>query len=416
MDARDEGGAGLLPPRYRDPVLVAIGGMGAVYRAHDERLGRDVAVKMPSEAIAADETASRRFRREAVSAARVHHEHVALVYDVGEHGGRPYLVMQYVPGGTIADRLAGGRPPRAQALEWVAQTAAALDAAHAAGVVHRDVKPANLLLDEGDRVKVADFGIARVLDDRATSLTLPGTVLGTTGYAAPEQAQGLPATPASDVYALAKVAAELLGGELARAADLPVPVVAFVTVEPELGAAEPDAEIRDLLKRSPGLNLGLDFLPGALAYDPAAGTEVDPSWAAQVVWLDALLQNVDRTARNPNLLVWHGRVWLIDHGAALFPHHGDPLLRDAWARPFPQIGEHVLLPAAGPLAPAGARVAAALDDAAIARSVGALPDAWLDDTPEADPDARRAAYAHHLRRRRDRHAELSEEAERARGA
>ena len=210
--------------------------------------------------------------------------------------------------------------------------------------------------------------------------------------------------------------AEMLGGELARAAGLPVPVIAFVTVEPELGAAEPDAEIRDLLKRSPGLNLGLDFLPGALAYEPAAGTEVDPVWAAEVVWLDSLLQNVDRTARNPNLLVWHGRVWLIDHGAALYAHHGDPLLHDAWARPFPQIGEHVLLPDAGPIAPAGARVAALLGDDVIARAVRALPDAWLEDAPEADPDARRAAYAAHLRRRRDRHAELAEEAERARGA
>src|SRR5690349_6180120 len=93
--------------------------------------------------------------------------------------------------------------------------------------------------------------------------------------------------------------AELLGGELARAAGLPVPVIAFVTVEPELGAAEPDAEIRDLLKASPGLNLGLDFLPGSLAYEPAAGTAVDPEWAAEVVWLDSLLQNVDRTANNP---------------------------------------------------------------------------------------------------------------------
>ena len=211
--------------------------------------------------------------------------------------------------------------------------------------------------------------------------------------------------------------AELLGGELARAAGLPVPVIAVLTVEPELGPAEPDAEIRDLLKASPGLNLGLDFLPGALAYEPAAGTDVDSEWAAEVVWLDSLLQNVDRTANNPNLLVWHGRVWLIDHGAALYGHHGDPLMRDAWARPFPQIAEHVLLPDAGPIGPAGERLAARLDDDVIARAVGALPDLWLEDTPDvAGPDARRAAYAEHLRRRRDRHAELAEEAEGARGA
>ena len=211
--------------------------------------------------------------------------------------------------------------------------------------------------------------------------------------------------------------AELLGGELARAAGLPVPVIAFVTVEPELGAAEPDAEIRDLLKRSPGLNLGLDFLPGALAYEPAAGTDVDPEWAAEVVWLDTLLQNVDRTARNPNLLVWHGRVWLIDHGAALYAHHGDPLLDGAWARPFPQIGEHVLLPGrradrarGGPPGGAARRRRHRPRRCRRCRTRG-----WRTRRT-AGPDARRAAYAEHLRRRRDRHAELAEEAERARGA
>ena len=209
--------------------------------------------------------------------------------------------------------------------------------------------------------------------------------------------------------------AELIGGEIARTVGLAVPVIAFVTVEPELGAAEPDAEIRDLLKASPGLNLGLDFLPGSLAYEPAAGTEVDPEMAAETVWLDSLLQNVDRTANNPNLLVWHDRIWLIDHGAALYPHHGDPLLADAWRRPFPQISEHVLLPAAGHIGPAGARLAERLDDDAIARIVGAVPGAWLADTPDvAGPDERRAAYAAHLGRRRDAHAALSEEAERAR--
>ena len=216
MEPPEHRDTGLLPERYRDPVLIAIGGMAAVYRAHDERLGRDVAVKVPSDAIAADETASRRFRREAVSAARIHHPNVALVYDVGEHRGRSYMVMELVPGGTLADRLAQGRPSRAAALAWIAQTAAALDAAHAAGVVHRDVKPANLLLDADDRVKVADFGIARVLDEQAASITAPGTVLGTSGYASPEQAEGLPATPASDVYALAAVAHELLTGTRPR--------------------------------------------------------------------------------------------------------------------------------------------------------------------------------------------------------
>ena len=211
--------------------------------------------------------------------------------------------------------------------------------------------------------------------------------------------------------------AELIGGEVARALGLPVPVIAFVTVDPELGAAEPDPEIQDLLRASPGLNLGLDFLPGSLAYDPAAGVEVDPELAAEVVWLDALVQNVDRTARNTNLLVWHGRLWLIDHGAALYGHHGDPLLADAWRRPFPQIAEHVLLPVAAPIAPAAERLAERLDDEAVDLIMSRVPSEWLADTPEvASPEARRAAYSSHLRRRRDRHRELAEEAESARGA
>ncbi|WP_217914853.1 serine/threonine-protein kinase [Miltoncostaea marina] len=204
---------GALPARYRDPVLIATGGMGSVHRAHDDRLGRTVAVKVQSPALAADPAFRRRFRREATAAARIHHPHVATVYDVGTHEGLPYLVMEFVPGGTLGERMARGRPPRAQALRWIAQTADALDAAHAAGVVHRDVKPANLLLDARERVKVVDFGIARVLEDTGGTLTAAGTVLGSSGYASPEQAQGLPATAASDVYSLAAVAFELLAGE-----------------------------------------------------------------------------------------------------------------------------------------------------------------------------------------------------------
>jgi hypothetical protein len=211
--------------------------------------------------------------------------------------------------------------------------------------------------------------------------------------------------------------AELIAGEVARAAGLRVPEIAFVVVEPELGAAEPDAEIRDLLRASPGLNLGLDFLPGSLAYDPAAHMEVDPELAAEVVWLDTLLTNVDRTANNPNLLVWHGRLWLIDHGAALYAHHGDPLLAGAWRRPFPAIAEHVLLPLAGPIDAAGERLAARLDGATIDEIIAAVPDDWLADTPSvASPEERRAAYAAHLRRRVEARHEIAEEAERARPA
>ncbi len=141
------------------------------------------------------------------------------------------------------------------------------------------------------------------------------------------------------------LAAEVVAGELARGLGLPVPELVLVELDAELARAEPDPEIQDLIRASAGLNLGVDFLPGALPYSPAAPP--DPELAAAVVWLDALVENVDRTPRNPNLLRWHGRLWLIDHGASLFVHHGtaDPLALAR--RPFPAIADHVLLGAAG---------------------------------------------------------------------
>lgn len=193
--------------------------------------------------------------------------------------------------------------------------------------------------------------------------------------------------------------AELVAGEIGRALGLPVPVIAFVEVDPELGRAEPDPEIQDLLRASPGINIGLDFLPGALAYDPAAGRPVDPGLAADVVWFDALVTNVDRSARNPNMLWWHERLWLIDHGAALVAHHGDPLLAGAWDRPFPIGADHVLLPLAGSVAEAHERMAPRLGREAIEAITALVPDAWLHDVPGVEPDARRRAYAEHLVRR-----------------
>ena len=147
--------------------------------------------------------------------------------------------------------------------------------------------------------------------------------------------------------------AEWLAGEIGRAIGLAVPDLVAVEVDPALGDAEPDEEIHDLVRASAGLNLGMDFLPGALTFNPAAATAgavIDPAFAADVVWLDALVTNPDRTAQNPNLLVWHGRPWLIDHGAALYIHHTwrDP---DEHARrPFERIRDHVLLPFAASIA------------------------------------------------------------------
>jgi hypothetical protein len=195
------------------------------------------------------------------------------------------------------------------------------------------------------------------------------------------------------------LAAEIVAGELARGLGLPVPDLVLVELDAELARAEPDPEIQDLIRASDGLNLGVDFLPGALPYSPAAPP--DPDLAAAVVWLDALVENVDRTPRNPNLLRWHGRLWLIDHGASLFVHHGaaDPL--QLARRPFPAIREHVLLGAAGSVLEADAALAERADPGAAAALV---PPAWADGAP----------YAAHLERRLEAPRTWAEEADRAR--
>jgi eukaryotic-like serine/threonine-protein kinase len=203
---------GILPDRYDAPRLVGSGGMGEIYVAHDRKLDRIVAVKLLAERLSEDPDLRVRFRREALTAARLSGEpHVVTIFDVGEHEGRPFTVMEHLPGGTLAVRAGRGRVDPEQALAWLAQAAEALDAAHGHGIVHRDVKPANLLFDSSDRLQVVDFGIARVVDETA-GMTAPGTVLGTAGYLAPEQAQGHETTAASDRYALAVVAYELLTG------------------------------------------------------------------------------------------------------------------------------------------------------------------------------------------------------------
>lgn len=200
-----------LPARYADVRHIASGGMADVYRATDTLLGRTVAVKVLAERHARNPDVRGRFTREAHAAARLSaHPHVVTVFDVGEVDERPFIVMEFLEGGSIHDRMRAGGVSTATALGWLRETASALDAAHAQGVVHRDVKPANLLLDDGGRVHVTDFGIASAAG--LDTLTLPGTVLGTVGYLAPEQARGEAATPATDVYALGVVAFELLTG------------------------------------------------------------------------------------------------------------------------------------------------------------------------------------------------------------
>jgi eukaryotic-like serine/threonine-protein kinase len=249
----------LLPPRYRSPRRLGRGAMGDIYLATDELLGREVAVKVLADRYAADEGIRERFKREALAAARLSGEPGAVtIFDVGEREGRPFIVMEHLAGGSLEDRLRqDGAQPAARALGWLEQAAAALDAAHRHGIVHRDVKPANLLLNDRDEVTVADFGIASSAG--MDSMTLTGTVLGTAGYLSPEQAQGERATPASDLYALAVVAYELLSGE--RPFDRESP-----TAE---AAAHVNAPVPSITERCENLPPELDqVFHRALAKDP----------------------------------------------------------------------------------------------------------------------------------------------------
>src|SRR5438067_13557552 len=195
--------------------------MGDIYRATDSLLGRAVAIKVLAARYAQDEAVRKRFTREALAAARLSGQsNIVTIFDVGEHNERPYIVMEYLSGGSLDDVLRSGGPQAPeQVFTWLDQSGRALDAAHAEGVVHRDIKPANLLLERERNVHVADFGIASAAG--MDSLTMTGTVLGTAGYLSPEQARGDRATPASDHYALAVVAFELLTGKRPFEADSP---------------------------------------------------------------------------------------------------------------------------------------------------------------------------------------------------
>ena len=201
-----------LPSRYRPLRRLATGGMGSIWLAEDELLGRQVVVKLLADNIAEDPQLVERFEREARTAAGLSsHPNVITIYDVGEHDGRPHIVMEYLPGGTLAERLdPGGRISPRQWISWLRQAASALDFAHEQGVVHRDVKPGNLLFDDRGRLVIADFGIARAAYEKP--LTRSGELLGTAAYISPEQARGEPGSAASDRYSLALVAYELLTG------------------------------------------------------------------------------------------------------------------------------------------------------------------------------------------------------------
>jgi hypothetical protein len=206
--------------------------------------------------------------------------------------------------------------------------------------------------------------------------------------------------------------AEVIVGELARIAGLAVPEIVGVEVAAALGRTEPDPEIQELVMGSAGLNCGIDFLPGALDYNPARPEALEPLRASEIVWFDAFTTNVDRTPRNPNLLVWHRETWLIDHGAALYQHHSDRDLVGRAHESFPLIAEHVLLPLASELRAADQRLAAVFDRDAITSAVALVPDDWLG----AEPSTARTSYIEYLCARVTTPRGFPSEAEAARGA
>ena len=211
--------------RYRLGRSLGHGGMATVHVARDETLGRDVAIKRLSEALSGDEVFRERFMREARTAAGLSHPNIVGVFDVGDEGGIPYIVMECVEGRTLAELLAQNGPlDPDRTVDLILQACAGLEHAHAAGLVHRDIKPQNLLVRDDDTLKIVDFGIARPVD--GTQLTLAGTILGTAAYLAPEQALGERVTAAADLYSLGAVTYELLSGrppyEFESLAELPV--------------------------------------------------------------------------------------------------------------------------------------------------------------------------------------------------
>jgi hypothetical protein len=210
--------------------------------------------------------------------------------------------------------------------------------------------------------------------------------------------------------------AELVAGELGRALGLPVPDIVFVELDAALAGTEPDPEIQDLLKASVGLNLALDYLPGSVMYDPLV-ERIEPSLASAVVWFDAYITNVDRTPRNANMLMWHKKLWLIDHGAALYFHHAWANYMEQSRKPFVHIKDHVLLWSASELKETDALMFERLTHEVIGNIINLIPDAWLAaDSVFESPHEARQAYAGYLSARLEAPRLFVEEAERARAS
>ena len=310
--------------RYRRIKLLGHGGMATVELAHDTELDRPVALKLLAENLAADDEFKHRFLREARLAARLSHPNIVGVYDVGEDEGRPYIVMEYVEGETLSDVLQRrGKLEPEEAAELGRQACAGLETAHRAGLVHRDIKPQNLLVTPSGTLKIADFGIARSVD--GTRLTEAGTVLGTAAYVAPEQAAGEDVGLAADVYSLGAVVYELLTGRPPYEAQSLVDLVtrqreASITpvreLAPDVPASLEDA-VMHALARTPGYRpSSAAAFSGELGGAATAMTKVDRSQAPP----RRLLRGRRRRAALPVVIALAALVLVV--GLALAFHHG----------------------------------------------------------------------------------------------
>jgi serine/threonine-protein kinase len=273
-----------LPERYRVERPLAGGGMGSVWRGSDTALDREVAIKLLSEAFVGDYQAVRRFMREARAAARLSsHPNVVTIYDVGEFAEQPYIVMEYLGGGTVAEAIAHEDVTHELALRWLEQAGSALDHAHGRGIVHRDVKPSNMLLGDDGDLRLADFGIASLVAEQTISRT--GQLLGTAAYISPEQARGLPATEASDRYALAVTAFELLAGRR--------------PFEGEHFAAQARAHMEQPPPRASDYAPGLSRAVDGVLQRGMAKAAVD-RWPTALDFTDALRAAIARPASSPH--------------------------------------------------------------------------------------------------------------------
>ena len=278
----------VLAGRYRLGPLLGRGGMAEVYEAIDERLARPVAVKLLLPEFAAQAGMRDRFEAEARSAARLSHPCVVAVFDSGEDDGTPFIVMERLPGETLADRM-GAAPLEVEWLRGIARDVlGALGAAHAAGVVHRDVKPANILIAADGRAKVADFGIAKALEEAPSDLTGAHQLLGTPAYVAPERLDGLPATSRSDLYSFGVVLYEALAGERAFPGTTPLNVayaihnadpVPLEEVRPGL-AANLVTTVERAMHRDPAARF-------ATAAEMAAALEAGSAAGTAAAWADS---------------------------------------------------------------------------------------------------------------------------------